>query len=59
MQAARYGHESVVKHLLNKNAKSNVTTSLGLSALTLAIYGGYSKVRNAAIFKKSSTLDYS
>ena len=44
MQAARYGHEDVVLHLLNNKAKITATTPLGVTALTLAIYGGHSKV---------------
>ena len=45
MQAARHGYEKVVKHLLNNKAKINATTPIGVSALTLAIHGGHTKVR--------------
>nr|XP_018666877.1 ankyrin repeat and SAM domain-containing protein 6-like isoform X2 [Ciona intestinalis] len=44
MQAARYGNESVAHYLLNNKAKINVTTPMGISALTLATYGGHTKM---------------
>ena len=44
MQAARYGHEDVALHLLHNKAKVNATTTLGVTALTLAIFGGHNKV---------------
>lgn len=44
MQAARYGHENVALQLLHNKAKINATTTLGVTALTLAIFGGHTKV---------------
>lgn len=44
MQACRYGHDGVVLQLLNSKANASVTTPMGLTALSLAIHGGFPKV---------------
>ena len=51
MQACKYGHDGVVMQLLNSKASPSVTTPMGLTALSLAIHGGFPKV--SVIFKES------